>query len=46
LLLVLEVARNDGTYRKSLATYINSILLVIDERLLIKPTDHEQKDIL
>ena len=46
LLLDLEIARNDGTYRKTLSKYTNPVLLVIDEWLLLKPTDHEQKDIL
>ena len=45
LLLDLEIARNDGTYRKTLSKYTNPVLLVIDEWLLLKPTDHEQKDI-
>ena len=45
LLLDLEIARNDGTYRKALSKYTNPVLLVIDEWLLLKPTDHEQKDI-
>ena len=45
LLLDLEIARNDGTYRKALSKYTNPVLLVIDEWLLLKPTDNEQKDI-
>ena len=35
LLLDLEIARNDGTYRKTLSKYTNPVLLVIDERLLL-----------
>lgn len=45
LLLDLEIARNDGTYRKALSKYTNPVLLVIDEWLLLRPTDNEQKDI-
>jgi DNA replication protein DnaC len=45
LLLDLEMARNEGNYRKVLSKYTNPILLVIDEWLLLKPTENEQKDI-
>lgn len=45
LLLELELARNDGTYKKVQAKYANPILLIIDEWLLLKPTESEQHDI-
>ena len=45
LLLELEVARNEGTYKKVQARYANPILLIIDEWLLLKPTETEQHDI-
>jgi DNA replication protein DnaC len=46
MLLELEMARNDGTYKKVQAKYANQILLIIDEWLLLKPTESEQHDIL
>ena len=46
LLLELEMARNDGTYKKIQAKYSNPVLLIIDEWLLLKPTESEQHDIL
>ena len=46
LLLELEMARNDGTYKKVLGKYANPVLLIIDEWLLLKPTESEQHDIL
>ena len=46
LLLELELALNDGTYKKVQAKYANPILLIIDEWLLLKPTESEQHDIL
>ena len=46
LLLELEVAQNEGTYKKVQARYANPILLIIDEWLLLKPTETEQHDIL
>ena len=42
LLLELEVARNEGTYKKGQTRYANPVLLIIDEWLLLKPTDLEQ----
>ena len=45
LLIELEMSRNEGTYKKVMAKYANPLLLVIDEWLLLKPTDNEQKDI-
>lgn len=45
LLIDLEMSRNEGTYKKVMAKYANPILLIIDEWLLLKPNDNEQKDI-
>lgn len=45
LLLDLEMARSEGNYRKVLSKYTNPMLLVIDEWLLLNPTENEQKDI-
>jgi DNA replication protein DnaC len=45
LLIDLEMSRNDGTYKKVMAKYANPVLLILDEWLLLKPTDTEQKDI-
>lgn len=46
LLMNLEMARNDGTYKKVQAKYANPVLLIIDEWLLLKPNESEQHDIL
>lgn len=46
LLMDLEMARNDGTYKKVQAKYANPVLLIIDEWLLLKPNESEQDDIL
>lgn len=46
LLMDLEMARNDGTYKKVQAKYANPVLLIIDEWLLLKPNESEQHDIL
>ena len=45
LLIDLEMSRNDGTYKKVMAKYANPVLLILDEWLLLKPTDTAQKDI-
>jgi DNA replication protein DnaC len=45
LLIDLEMARNEGTYKKVMAKYANPLLLIIDEWLLLKPNDNERKDI-
>ena len=45
LLIDLEIARADGTYRKVMAKYANPLVLILDEWLLLKPTEVEQKDI-
>lgn len=41
MLLELELARTDGTYKKVQAKYANPVLLIIDEWLLLKPTEAE-----
>ena len=46
ILLELDLARTDGTYKKVQAKYANPVLLIIDEWLLLKPTEAEQHDIL
>jgi DNA replication protein DnaC len=46
LLIDLKTARENGTYRKTLAKYANPILLILDECLLLKPSQDEQADIL
>ena len=45
LLIDLEIARTDGNYKKVMAKYANPVVLVLDEWLLLKPTDSEQRDI-
>ena len=40
------MARGDGEYRKILNKYANPVLLIIDEWLLLKPTEAQQQDIL
>ena len=45
LLIDLEVARTDGNYKKVMAKYANPVVLILDEWLLLKPTDSEQRDI-
>ena len=46
LLLDLKMARENNNYKKIMAKYANPILLILDEWLLMKPTEAEQKDIL
>ncbi len=46
LLIDFEMSRNDGTYKKVLAKYANPLLLILDEWLLFKPSEAEQKYIL
>ena len=46
LLLDLEIARTENNYRKTLMKYANPRLLILDEWLLLKPTEMEQHDIL
>jgi DNA replication protein DnaC len=45
LLMDLEMARNEGTYKKTLAKYTKPTLLILDEWLLLKPNESECKDI-
>ena len=45
LLKDLDIARTEGNYRKVMAKYSNPVLLILDEWMLLKPTDTEQKDI-
>ncbi len=42
LLIDLEMARTDGSYKKVMAKYANPVVLILDEWLLLKPTDSEQ----
>lgn len=44
-LIDMQIARNEGTYKKVIAKYTGPTLLIIDEWLLIKPTEAESKDI-
>ena len=46
LLMELEMARANGSYVKVQKKYASPILLIIDEWLLLKPTESEQHDIL
>lgn len=45
LLIDLEMSRNEGTYKRVMSKYANPVLLIIDEWLLLKPSENEQKDI-
>lgn len=45
-LIDLKSARENNCYKKTLAKYANPVLLILDEWLLMKPTQDEQKDIL
>ena len=45
-LMELEMARTNGSYVKVQKKYASPILLIIDEWLLLKPTESEQHDIL
>lgn len=45
LLIDLEMARFDGSYKKMMAKYANPLVLILDEWLLLKPTETEQRDI-
>lgn len=44
-LIEMEHARSEGYYHKALKKYTNPVLLIIDEWLLLKPTQSECKDI-
>ena len=43
--LDLKTARENNCYKKTMAKYATPILFILDEWLLMKPTDAEQKDI-
>ena len=43
LLIDLELARTDGTYKKVMAKYATPLVLILDEWLLLKPTEAEQE---
>lgn len=45
LLIDLEIARSDGNYKKVMAKYANPLVLILDEWLLLKLTESEQRDI-
>ena len=45
LLMDLDIAHSEDTYRKVMDKYTNPVLLILDEWMLLKPTDTEQKDI-
>ena len=45
LLIDPELARDNGNYKKIMAKYANPVLLILDEWLLLKPTESEQRDI-
>lgn len=45
LLLDLEMARAEGSYRKVMTKYTNPVLLILDEWLLLKLSESESKDI-
>ena len=45
LLLDLENARQTGAYKKAMTKYANPTLIILDEWLLMKPSEAEQKDI-
>ena len=45
LLIDLEIARDSGAYKKVIEKYASPVLLIIDEWLLLKPNEDEQKDI-
>lgn len=43
LLIDLEIARSEGNYRKVMAKYADPMILILDEWLLLKPNENEQK---
>ncbi len=45
LLFDLRAARKNNHYKKTIAKYTNPDLLILEECLLMKPSDDEQKDI-
>ena len=46
LLLDLKMAREDNTYKKVMGKYANPTLLILDEWLLLTPTEDEKIDIM
>ena len=46
LLLDLKMAREDNTYKKVMGKYANPMLLILDEWLLLTPTEEEKIDIM
>ena len=46
LLLELEMARKNGNYKRVLGKFAGPVLLIIDEWLLIRPSEAELQDIL
>lgn len=46
LLIDLDVARNEGDFTKVLKKYTNPQVLILDEWLLLKPTESEKRSIL
>ncbi|MGB4610608.1 MAG: ATP-binding protein [Saccharofermentanales bacterium] len=46
ILLDFELARSEGKFNKALSKYANPVVLILDEWLLLKPTEEEQHDIL
>lgn len=46
MLLELELTHSAGTYKKVMSKYANPVVLILDEWLLLKPTEEEQHDIL
>lgn len=45
MLIDLEMSRDTGNYKKVMAKYANPVVLILDEWLLLKPTETEQRDI-
>ena len=45
MLIDLEMSRDTGNYKKVMAKYANPFVLILDEWLLLKPTETEQRDI-
>ena len=45
LLIDLDIARSEGNYKKVMAKYANPLVLILDEWLLLKPNESEQRDI-
>lgn len=46
LLIDIETARSVENYKKVMAKYATPLVLILDEWLLLKPTEDEQRDIL